>query len=234
LLHKRVQAYAIVDQHTMKILAGYFAFCGVTLCQAVAGMGTDFGDAAASWKVLQNGIAEANDVQAPVRNWEFVVIHHSATLSGSLESIHREHQSRRDGSGNPWLGIGYHFVIGNGAGMADGQISSTFRWKQQIHGAHSGSLQYNDRGIGICLIGNFEKSRPSPAQLEAVTELLKLLAERYRIPSTKIVGHKNIRATACPGRHFPMTDVVDKLKQELGSAHSIHIHSYFPEHPDHF
>jgi len=207
---------------------------GIAVFQLVAGLDTAIGDSATSQRPPLNSIAEATAVQVPERSWEFVVIHHSGTASGSVESIHREHQIRKDRSGNPWMDIGYHFVIGNGTGMADGQISPTFRWKQQIHGAHSGSLQHNDRGIGVCLIGNFEESCPSPAQLEAVTELITLMARRYQIASTKIVGHKSVRATACPGRHFPLTDVVEKVKQDVASVHSIHIHSYFPEHPGQF
>ncbi|MEJ7595664.1 MAG: peptidoglycan recognition family protein, partial [Planctomycetaceae bacterium] len=86
--------------------------------------------------------------------WQYIVIHHTATESGSVESIHEEHLNRRDAEGNPWLGIGYHFVIGNGQGMPDGTVQATFRWQEQIQGAHSGSEVFNARGIGICLIGN--------------------------------------------------------------------------------
>lgn len=149
-------------------------------------------------------------VQVPERNWKFVVIHHSATTRGSVESIDRNHRSRRDSNGNPWLGIGYHFVIGNGNGMADGRISPTFRWKQQLHGAHSGSIRHNARGIGICLIGNFEETAPTAAQHEAVTSLIRTLTTRYGIPADGVKGHSQIRATACPGRYFPFRQIVNE------------------------
>lgn len=147
-------------------------------------------------------------VSEPVRPWEFVVIHHSATMRGSVESIHRDHRSRRDRNGQPWLGIGYHFVIGNGSGMPDGHISPTFRWKQQLHGAHSGSLLHNGHGIGICLIGNFEEHPPTAAQRASVVSLLRRLTRQYRIPKEKVIGHRHIRATACPGRLFPLKEIV--------------------------
>jgi hypothetical protein len=146
------------------------------------------------------------------RPWQFVVIHHSGTSSGSVESIHREHKQRKDSSGNNWLGIGYHFVIGNGSGMADGEISPTFRWNEQIHGAHSGSTLHNANGIGVCLIGNFEESSPTAEQLTALKRLLASLAERYRIPVTRVIGHSAVRATACPGKHFPFAKVLQQLK----------------------
>ena len=52
--------------------------------------------------------------EAEVRDWEYIVIHHTASSSGSVESIHELHSKKKDKSGNSWLGIGYHFVIGNG------------------------------------------------------------------------------------------------------------------------
>lgn len=139
--------------------------------------------------------------------WQYIVIHHSATDSGSVESIHEEHLNRRDAEGNPWLGIGYHFVIGNGHGMPDGTVQATFRWKEQIHGAHSGSEVFNARGIGICLIGNFEDAPPTKAQIHSLKSLAKVLAARHRINPKNLTGHASVKATACPGKHFPLNEI---------------------------
>ncbi|MEZ6060485.1 MAG: peptidoglycan recognition family protein [Planctomycetaceae bacterium] len=148
------------------------------------------------------------------RDWQFIVLHHSATASGSVESIHREHGQRKDRYGNNWLGIGYHFVIGNGSGMEDGEISPTFRWKGQIHGAHSGSTTHNATGIGICVIGNFENHPPSERQLTALTELLIALSRNYNIPESRIIPHSVVRATACPGSKFPLKELLQRIKSE--------------------
>ncbi len=150
--------------------------------------------------------------EAAERDWQFIVLHHTATTSGSVESIHQEHGRRKDRYGNNWLGIGYHFVIGNGSGMADGEISSTFRWKGQIHGAHSGSTTHNDIGIGVCLIGNFEDKPPSEIQVAAVTRLLVDLSRRYDIHESRIIPHSSVRPTACPGSKFPLQDVLQRVK----------------------
>ena len=140
-------------------------------------------------------------------SWQYIVIHHTATGSGSVESIHEEHRRRKDADGNPWLGIGYHFVIGNGDGMQDGLVESTFRWEEQIHGAHSGNAMFNARGIGICLIGNFEQSPPTMTQMQAVRNLVKVLATRHQIPRERIIGHASVKATACPGKYFPLNEL---------------------------
>lgn len=158
----------------------------------------------------QDGLPLGIYPETDPRRWIYVVIHHSATSAGSVEGIHAEHRQRRDSSGNLWLGIGYHFVIGNGDGMPDGQIESTFRWRQQLHGAHSGSAVHNANGIGICLIGNFEEKAPTKEQLKSVIQLVKSLTGRYKIPARLVIGHKTVKPTACPGRHFPLQDVVRK------------------------
>lgn len=148
---------------------------------------------------------------APGRQWNHIVVHHTASNSGSVESIHEAHLRRKDGAGNPWLGIGYHFVIGNGNGMGDGEIEPTFRWNEQMHGAHAGVREYNQHGIGIALVGNFDHEPPSAAQMAAVKRLVRHLTTSYAISRDRIVGHGDVKATNCPGKYFPL----EELKQSL-------------------
>jgi len=159
-----------------------------------------------------------NPWEPPVaaRKWRFIVLHHTAGEEGSVASIDAAHRKRVDASGNPWLGIGYHFVIGNGNGMGDGQIEPTFRWLQQLQGAHAGSYEYNQFGIGIALVGNFENGAPSPAQQEAAIRLVQALRRAYDIPADQVVAHRDIRATACPGRYFPMHEIVQASGRDTG------------------
>ncbi len=143
------------------------------------------------------------------REWRHIVIHHTASSRDSIESIHEAHLKRG------WEGIGYHFVIGNGSGMKDGEIEPTFRWKTQMHGAHAGNEEYNQHGIGVCLVGNFEDSNPSAAQLASVKRLVGVLKGQYGIKTANVVGHKTVKATACPGKNFPLTEV--SLSESLPS-----------------
>ena len=148
----------------------------------------------------------------PSREWNSIVLHHSATAVGDVASIDAVHRAQKDRFGNPWLGIGYHFVIGNGRKMADGEIQPTFRWSKQLPGAHAGTRSYNEHGIGICLIGNFEEAAPTARQLVAVGNLMKTLAERYAIPREQVLRHRDVQATACPGRLFPWEQVMADLR----------------------
>jgi N-acetyl-anhydromuramyl-L-alanine amidase AmpD len=97
--------------------------------------------------------------------------------------------------------------------MADGLIEPTFRWRDQIHGAHAGDREHNDHGIGICLVGNFENHPPTPRQVASASDLIEKLAARYSISSQNVIAHSKIVATECPGKHFPLATLSDAASQ---------------------
>lgn len=151
------------------------------------------------------------------RDWDCIVLHHSATSGGSVEAIDAVHRRQRDSAGKPWLGIGYHFVVGNGHSMADGEVQPTFRWRQQLAGAHAGRRQQNEHGIGICLVGNFDEAPPTERQLAALGDLLQALSDRYSISRTSVLRHQDVHATQCPGRLFPWEQVLADVPEKDGS-----------------
>ena len=59
-------------------------------------------------------------------------------------------------------GLAYHFVIGNAHGLGDGEIGVGGRWTKQLPGGHLISEEQNQVSIGICLVGNFDESQPTP------------------------------------------------------------------------
>ena len=92
--------------------------------------------------------------------WKYIVIHNSATSSGNATSFGAYHTQMGYG------GLAYHFVIGNGRGSRDGQVEEGFRWKQQMSGTHVtvNAWYHNIYGIGICLVGDLERTRPTKKQ----------------------------------------------------------------------
>jgi len=134
--------------------------------------------------------------------WRYIVIHHSATDNGNAEQFDRMHRDQRG-----WDELGYHFVITNGDGGPDGDVQVGSRWRKQKWGAHCGGApdnQYNDVGIGVCLVGNFEDHPPSDKQLASLVKLVRFLATRYEIRPDDIIGHRDApnAVTACPGKHL--------------------------------
>ena len=148
------------------------------------------------------------------KKWTAIVIHHSATESGNAAIFDRMHREE-----NHWDGVGYDFVIGNGTDSSNGQVEVTFRWRQQVAGAHCGGTPdnwANIDAIGICLVGNFNHSAATAKQIQSLSKLVRFLQKRYGISTSRIYGHSNTpgaRVTDCPGRNSP----VATLKQMLGS-----------------
>ena len=130
--------------------------------------------------------------------WRYLVIHHSASDLGSAAIFHRAHIARG------WDGLGYHFVIGNGTASGDGEVEVGYRWRDQARGAHAGNNEYNEHGIGICLVGNLENTAATARQMASLRSLVSYLMGRYNISGQGIIGHRNVpgKSTDCPGRNF--------------------------------
>jgi hypothetical protein len=129
--------------------------------------------------------------------WHYIVIHHSATDTGSAAQFDTWH--KRKG----WDGLAYDFVIGNGTGSADGAVEVGYRWRQQKRGAHAGNDLMNIEGIGICLVGDFTKTQPSAAQMRSLSRLCNFLSSYCNIPRESYRLHGDVRDTSCPGPYFP-------------------------------
>ncbi len=134
------------------------------------------------------------------KRWHCIVVHHSATPHGSAAEFHQAHLNRG------WDELGYHFVIGNGTGSSDGEIEVGSRWYKQKHGAHcrTAGNYHNEHGIGICLVGNFERAQPTPRQLASLEKLIRFLMAQCHIPARRVIGHREApgASTACPGRNM--------------------------------
>jgi len=144
-------------------------------------------------------------------DWKYIVIHHSGTSRGSMKIFDSAH--RRRGMEN---GVAYHFIIDNGTcGKKDGQIEISQRWKKQIHGGHCHIQRNNEIGIGICLVGNFQKTRPTEKQFRSLVVLIKKLMGKYNIQLKNVTGHHYMKGerTICPGRYFPWNRLRNELKK---------------------
>jgi len=122
-----------------------------------------------------------------------IIVHCSATESGTVESIRRYHKRV-----NGWSDIGYHYVIyPNG-------VVITGRPIEQV-GAHC--VGANAGSIGICLIGN---RAFSDAQFKSLRKLVCQLKKTYKI--TRVAGHRDFPSAkkqkkTCP--NFEVKQVLD-------------------------
>nr|BAF74637.1 peptidoglycan recognition protein-D [Samia ricini] len=125
----------------------------------------------------------------------YVVIHHSyipaachtrETCCKAMRSMQNFHMD-----GHQWWDIGYHFGVSSDGTVYEGRGWSTL-------GAHA--LHFNSVSIGICLIGDWRVSLPPADQIKATKSLIAAGVELgYISPQYKLVGHRQVRATECPG-----------------------------------
>ena len=122
-----------------------------------------------------------------------IVVHYSATYEDqnlTVKDIDKMHKARG------WNGVGYHYVIRRDGTVEKGRPETTV-------GAHVGGQ--NSGKIGICCIGGLNRAtgpnqgvdNRTPAQVTALIRLIKEILSRH--PSAKVVGHRDLAATQCPG-----------------------------------
>lgn len=168
------------------------------------------------WGLAFSAVAATGAIYWPNR-WKYIVIHHSAGNYGNIEFLQKVHRQRQ--SNDPIDAIPYHYIIGNGNGMKMGEVASDWRQNNHLWGAHvSGrNSDRNFRGLGICLIGNFEQKPVPELQYQALLQLTSKLVQTYSISIDNISGHGLTpgETTLCPGKNFP----IEQLKLELTKKH---------------
>jgi hypothetical protein len=166
-----------------------------------------FGSGGTDYRFLTSAVRRAID-RAPVTRgrWRYIVVHNSGTKQGSAAAFEHYHRFVRKMPN----GLAYHFVIGNGTSTKDGAIEIGNRWHRQIQGGHVHSDYLNNIAIGICLVGDFNNSKPRQGQLDALGELIDYLRHkvgRIQGQSAVVRAHREINPpqwpTDCPGNDFP-------------------------------
>ena len=141
---------------------------------------------------------------------QFLILHHNGgtaldlsadTSNHSFEDVNAWHKTL-------WpyfiskLGfvIGYHWYIDKQGKITQGRDETEA-------GAHV--IGMNDKSIGICLSGNFDRlptlpnSKPTDVQIATLKKLLKEICQRHGIARENIVGHRHFSTSkTCPGKNL--------------------------------
>ena len=107
--------------------------------------------------------------------------------------------------------VGYHYIICNGKGGADGEIQIG-RPEDRV-GAHVKGI--NSISLGLCLAGNGDYEKWTEAQKQSLFTLVKDLQRKYNVPTQNVIGHREIgkvnpkysTSKSCPGRLINMDQV---------------------------
>lgn len=142
--------------------------------------------------------------------WQAIVIHHTGTSYATPESLDQAHRERNLAS------LGYHFVIGNGSGLGDGEVHIGGRWLDQQPGAHTGGpngVWYDQNAIGICLVGDGDRRPFTRAQLDRLVRLTTLIGRQAGLGPDRVVLHNQVAETTSPGWNFPAASFAEQLRE---------------------
>ena len=143
------------------------------------------------------------DTTNPVADghWKTIYIHHSQTASGNAATL-----GARPG------GLGDHFVIGNGSGCVDGEVQVGHRWASQLPaGPATAATSVRPDCVSICLVGDFNRTGPTPTQRLRLAQLVTTLQSRLRIRGTSVYVVQGSGTAADAGRNFPVESFRSQL-----------------------
>lgn len=149
-----------------------------------------------------------------------VIFHHTAGTNSYSRSqskaIVRATQAYHM-SGRGWCDIGYNFLVDKYGQIFEGRSGGVL---QQVRGAHAGNYAVNTYDMGVSMMGNLDRVRPTAAMKTAAVRLIGWRLGTNFLPAkgtyaiaghrlNRIAGHRDVynsgirpgTATACPGRY---------------------------------
>jgi hypothetical protein len=149
-----------------------------------------------------------------------VIFHHTAGSNSYARSdskaIVRSTQAYHM-QGRGWCDIGYDFLVDKYGQIFEGRSGGVLL---QVRGAHAGNYTVNTYDMGVSMMGNLDKVRPTAAMKSATVQLVGWRLGTNFLPAkgtytiaghrlNRIAGHRDVynsgirpgTATACPGRY---------------------------------
>ncbi len=130
-----------------------------------------------------------------------LVIHHSKTKDGktvSWSAIRRYHMT------SPrlrWSDVGYHW----GVELVYDRYEILLGRLSNVQGAHCRAGGMNRVSLGLCVIGDFDKDRPSQEQFDLAANVSSWICQVLWIPVENVKGHReHDSGKTCPGLLFDM------------------------------
>lgn len=124
-----------------------------------------------------------------------IIIHHPEWY-GSVEDLNELM------IGMNYTMIGYNYYV-----RKDGSIYKG----RPVEAVGGNCYGQNTQSIGVCFEGNYENDTSMPeTQFKAGVELIQYLMKKYNIE--EVGPHKKYVNTACPGRYFPIDEMIAAVK----------------------
>jgi hypothetical protein len=137
---------------------------------------------------------------APRGRLRELIVHHTAFATSGIGGTSFEAEARHMRAIQRWhfdrgfATIGYHLVISPSGRVFAGRPLNAL-------GAHTKG--YNTGSVGICLMGNFQLERPTPAALTSLHDVrTEIVPGGASVPLKGHREHPGHASTACPGRRL--------------------------------
>lgn len=138
------------------------------------------------------------------------MIHHSAVSydknSDQFKANDAYHKAQWNFKSSLGFYLGYNYEI-----SAKGLVRQARKDGETTAAAYQKGMN-DGRCIHICIDGNFDIEKPTPAQIYALRDLIKKLAKAYSIPPTGIVFHRDYAQKTCPGNNVDINFVRGLIK----------------------
>ena len=93
-----------------------------------------------------------------------------------------------------WWDVPYHYLLD-----LNGRVYAGRDWRFM----GETNTTYDPGGhFLISVIGNYERQEATPAQLDAIADLMAWAVKEFNVPLERIGGHYNYASTGCPGTHL--------------------------------
>ena len=183
----------------------------------------------ASWKAKKPIGCDEDGFSAYGETTLGVNMHHSAGSNSYSKSqsasivrgVQKFHQS-----GRGWCDIAYNFLVDKYGQIFEGRAGGVDR---PVRGSHSGNNTVNEQTMGVALMGNLDKAKPSTAMKNSTVKLVGWRLATYYKPAkgtikiggkslNRISGHRNVVSTACPGKYgYSWIGAKGGLRDRVGS-----------------
>ena len=140
-----------------------------------------------------------------------IIVHHSAAKAPSPQfaAINQWHKQRGFPLSTLGFYVGYHAVIEGDGTLRAARIDTE---------RDADTLGHNFDSLSVCLVGNFDTTTPTTAQIGALGALLSAWCKAWSIDASRIYPHRKFQAKSCYGAKLSDTWAREVyLKHELAS-----------------
>lgn len=146
---------------------------------------------------------------------QLLIIHHTGgtdanpkedTSHHTFEVVNEWHKKLWNFKSSLGFYIGYHYFIDKSGKVTQGRADTD-------EGAHT--VGKNLTSLGICLAGNFDVTKPTKEQVEALKTLLKAKLTQYGLLKEAVVPHRKYANKSCYGKLLSDTWAKDLLAEPV-------------------